>query len=97
LRERSRPKSGLGVATGYLLSQWTPLSRHVDHGPTRLDNNLVENAIRLTVVGKKNWLFIATPTPDAVPPSSTRSSSPACATAKTPPPTYATCSPACPR
>ena len=61
LRERSRPKSGLGVASGYLLSQWTPLSRHVEHGQTRLDNNVVENAIRPTAVGKKNWLFIGHP------------------------------------
>jgi transposase len=61
LRERARPKSGLGVASGYLLSQWTPLSRHVEHGQTRLDNNLVENAIRPTAVGKKNWLFIGHP------------------------------------
>jgi transposase len=61
LRERSRPKSGLGVASGYLLSQWTPLTRHVEHGQTRLDNNLVENAIRPTAVGKKNWLFIGHP------------------------------------
>ena len=61
LRERSRPKSGLGVASGYLLSQWAPLSRHVEHGQTRLDNNLVENAIRPTAVGKKNWLFIGHP------------------------------------
>lgn len=26
-----------------------------------LDNNLVENAIRPTAVGKKNWLFIGHP------------------------------------
>jgi transposase len=50
LRERSRPKSGMGVASGYLLSQWTPLSRHVEHGQTKLDNNLVENAIRIRSV-----------------------------------------------
>jgi transposase len=37
------------------------LSRHVEHGQTRLDNNLVENAIRPTAVGKKNWLFIGHP------------------------------------
>ncbi|MBC8008924.1 MAG: transposase [Burkholderiales bacterium] len=54
LRERSRPKSGLGVAAGYLLAQWAPLSRHVAHGQTLLYNNLFENAIRPTAVGKKN-------------------------------------------
>jgi transposase len=61
LRERARPKSGLGVASGYLLAQWEPLSRHIAHGQTRLDNNLVENAIRPTALGKKNWLFIGHP------------------------------------
>ena len=28
---------------------------------TRLDNNLVENAIRPSAIGKKNWLFIGHP------------------------------------
>jgi len=60
-RERCRPRSLLGEACGYVLSQWAPLSRHVDHGQTRLDNNLVENAIRPSAVGKKNWLFIGHP------------------------------------
>jgi transposase len=58
LRERVRPKSGLGAATAYLLAQWASLSAHLEHGQTRLDNNLVENAIRPTALGKKNWLFI---------------------------------------
>lgn len=61
LRERVRPKSGLGEACYYLLAQWAPLTRHVEHGQTRLDNNLVENAIRPSAVGKKNWLFIGHP------------------------------------
>jgi transposase len=49
------------AVSGYPLSQWTPLSRHVEDGETRLDNNLVENAIRPTALGKKNWLFIGHP------------------------------------
>jgi len=28
-----------------------------------IDNNLVENAIRPTALGKKNWLLLAKPTP----------------------------------
>lgn len=60
-RERCRPRSLLGEACGYVLSQWAPLTRHVDHGQTRLDNNLVENAIRPSAIGKKNWLFIGHP------------------------------------
>lgn len=60
-RQRVRPKSGLGKACDYLLNQWTPLSAHLRHGETRLDNNLVENAIRPSCIGKKNWLFIGHP------------------------------------
>lgn len=56
-----RPKSALGLACSYLLGQWTALVEHANHGRTRLDNNLVENAIRPTAVGKKNFLFIGHP------------------------------------
>ena len=61
LRSRHRPKSGPGLAAGYLLGQWPALTRHVEHGQTQLDNNLVENAVRPTAVGKKNWLFVGHP------------------------------------
>jgi transposase len=61
LRSRQRPKSGLGQAAGYLLGQWATLERHVEHGQTRLDNNLVENAVRPTKLGLKNWLFVGHP------------------------------------
>ena len=63
LRERGQvlPRSDLGKACTYLLNQWTPLSAHLQHGETRLDNNLVENAIRPSAIGKKNWLFIGHP------------------------------------
>jgi hypothetical protein len=33
------------------------LERFLEHGEVEIDNNLVENAIRPTAVGKKNWLF----------------------------------------
>lgn len=61
VRERVPPKSGLGKACDYLLHYWTPLTAHLEHGETRLDNNLVENAIRPSAIGKKNWLFIGHP------------------------------------
>jgi len=61
LREKARPKSGLGKACDYLLRHWIPLTKHLDCGETRLDNNLVENAIRPSAIGKKNWLFIGHP------------------------------------
>jgi transposase len=61
LRAKVRPKSGLGKACDYLLKYWIPLTRHLECGETRLDNNLVENAIRPSAIGKKNWLFIGHP------------------------------------
>lgn len=61
LRTRVLPKAGLGKACDYLLKYWAPLTRHLEHGETRLDNNLVENAIRPSAIGKKNWLFVGHP------------------------------------
>jgi hypothetical protein len=60
-RQRVLPKSTLGKACDYLLGQWAPLSTHLNHRESRLDNNLVENAIRPSCIGKKNWLFIGHP------------------------------------
>jgi hypothetical protein len=61
MRQTVHPKSRLGKACDYLLSQWEPLAAHLYHGQSRLDNNLVENAIRPSCIGKKNWLFIGHP------------------------------------
>jgi transposase len=61
LAQRVRPKSPLGEACKYLLNQWDTMIAHCDHGCTRLDNNLMENAIRPSVIGKKNFLFIGHP------------------------------------
>jgi len=40
-------------------------------GSIEIDNNLVENAIRPTALGKKNWLFSAMPKPEPHAPYST--------------------------
>jgi len=61
LAGRSRPKSPLGKACKYLINQWDTLVAHCEHGCTRLDNNLMENAIRPSAIGKKNFLFIGHP------------------------------------
>jgi len=61
LAQRALPKSLLGKACSYLLNQWESLVAHCRIGHTELDNNLVENAIRPSAVGKKNWLFIGHP------------------------------------
>jgi hypothetical protein len=38
--------------------QWDSLLPYLDDGRLEIDTNLVENAIRPTTVGKKNWLFM---------------------------------------
>jgi transposase len=55
------PKSGFGQAISYALDQWETLIRYVDEGRLEIDNNLIENAIRPTALGKKNFLFIGHP------------------------------------
>ncbi len=57
LLPRYLPQSLMGQALSYALNQWPLLERFLDHGEVEIDNNLVENAIRPTAVGKKNWLF----------------------------------------
>jgi len=55
--EKVPPKSLLGKAIHYTLSQWHRLIQYTTDGIIRPDNNMVENAIRPFVVGRKNWLF----------------------------------------
>jgi transposase len=55
---RYLPQSLLSQAIEYTLGQWPTLEVYLDDGRVELDNNLVENAIRPTAIGKKNWLFI---------------------------------------
>lgn len=54
------PQSGLGKALAYAFNQWTSLQVFLKDGRIEIDNNLVENAIRPTAIGKKNWLFFGT-------------------------------------
>ena len=55
---RHLPQSLLGGAMDYALGQWRTLEVYLADGRVEIDNNLVENAIRPTALGKKNWLFI---------------------------------------
>ncbi len=55
---RFLPKSLLGEAIDYALGQWSTLQVYLGNGRVEIDNNLVENAIRPTALGKKNWLFV---------------------------------------
>ena len=51
------PTAPIGKAIAYTLSRWTKLTEYVNHPFLEIDNNLVENAIRPTVIGRKNYLF----------------------------------------
>ncbi len=55
---RHLPKSAMGRAIDYALTHWTMLCVYLEDGRVEIDNNPVENAIRPTAIGKKNWLFI---------------------------------------
>jgi hypothetical protein len=55
---RHLPQNLLGIAIDYTLGQWQTLAVYLGDGRVEIDNNLVENAIRPTALGKKNWLFV---------------------------------------
>jgi transposase len=56
-KPRVLPKSPLGEAIGYACNQWTALTRFLEDGRLRLDNNGAERELRREAVGRKNWLF----------------------------------------
>ena len=57
LTRRFLPKGSMGKAVSYALGQWESLEVYLQKPEIEIDNNLVENAIRPTALGKKNWLF----------------------------------------
>jgi hypothetical protein len=57
-RRRHLPQSVMGAAVNYTLNLWDGLRVYLEDGRVEIDNNEIENAIRPTAVGKKNWLFI---------------------------------------
>ncbi len=58
---RCLPKTGMADAIGYARLQGSKLTAYVEHGQTRIDHNLAEQAIRPTKLGMKNGLFIGHP------------------------------------
>lgn len=61
IRPTVLPQSPLGKAVSYALNEWEPLNRYLEDGRLEIDNNLTENALRPSCVGKKNYLFIGHP------------------------------------
>lgn len=54
----SLPKSRFGKAVTYVMNNWNALNRYIDDGELTIDNNSSERALRVTAVGRKNWLFM---------------------------------------
>ena len=57
MRPKHFPQSAFGKAMTYAINQRPELERYVADGRIEIDNNLVENAIRPTAIGKKNFMF----------------------------------------
>ena len=55
------PGLAFGKAIAYTLDNWTLLKKYLEHPELTPSNNAAENAIRPFVLGRKNWLFSATP------------------------------------
>lgn len=55
------PKSALGVAVAYALSNWAAINIYLENGILNIDNNPVENKIRPFALGRRNWLFMGNP------------------------------------
>jgi hypothetical protein len=61
IRRKCLPQGLLGQAIDYTLKRWEALSQFIVDGTLEIDNNLIENAIRPSALGKKNWMFIGHP------------------------------------
>ena len=58
---RFLPQSTLGKAVNYFLKEYTVLVGYLRAGRFEIDNNLVENDVRPSAVGRRRWLFIGHP------------------------------------
>jgi transposase len=61
LKAACLPKSSLGKAVNYFLKEYPALLVYLESPQFQIDNNLIENAIRPSCVGKRRWLFIGHP------------------------------------
>jgi len=61
VRRRTLPQGLLGQAIDYALKRWDALNRFVEEGVLEIDTNSLENSIRPSALGKKNWWFVGPP------------------------------------
>jgi transposase len=57
LKRQVLPKSPIGKAVGYFVSNADTLERYLIDPEIEIDNNRCERAMRQVAVGRKNWLF----------------------------------------
>ena len=58
---RLLPQSSLGKAAHYFLNEYTAVVGYLRDGRFEIDNNIVENDVRPSAVGRRRWLFIGHP------------------------------------
>jgi hypothetical protein len=58
--KKVEPNSGLGKAINYMLKRWPELTRFLHIPGAPLDNNIVERALKLAVLFRKNCYFFKT-------------------------------------
>lgn len=56
------PKSRIGQAATYARNQWDALNRYLEDGDLSIDNNISERSVKPVAIGRKNWLFVGSPT-----------------------------------
>ncbi len=61
LQPKCLPQSTLGTAIRYFLDEYHALTGYLHDGRFQIDNNLIENSIRPSAVGRRRWLFIGHP------------------------------------
>ena len=54
---RVLPKSPIGEAINYASKHWGALTRYLEDGRLKIDNNHTERALRGVVIGRKNYMF----------------------------------------
>jgi transposase len=54
-------KSPIRAAITYTLNQWTALTRYIEEGYLRFDNNVAERLVKIPAIGRRNYLFVGSP------------------------------------
>jgi transposase len=58
---KTSEQAKIGKAIRYCLNHWSDLTNFLKDGRIEIDNNLLENSIRPFALGRKNWMFMGSP------------------------------------